>query len=116
MLGFAPQWQKPFRLERKLALAVEQLVSDRAHAGRELEDHSVRAFEIEELGRGGGCRPDQRPSGPGGRSEVERAHDVVAGLDLMIDVLDAGAVGRKQRDVWCTSSMRSSGRVARCGR
>ena len=32
------------------------------------------------------------------RQEIERAHHVIAGGDLMVDVLDARPVGRKQRD------------------
>ena len=30
--------------------------------------------------------------------EMQRAHDVVGGLDLVIDVLDACAIGREKRD------------------
>ena len=30
--------------------------------------------------------------------EIERAHHIVAGFDLVVDVLDARAIRRKQRD------------------
>src|SRR5262245_27722617 len=42
-----------------------------------------------------GPKSDVHPALP---EKVERAHNVVAGLDLMIDVLDAGTVGWKHRN------------------
>src|SRR5215813_10125093 len=74
----------------QLALAIEQLVGDRAHTGRILERHPVRSFEIEEFRRrrrmAAGAEGDVHPALP---QESKRAHDVVAGLNLVIDVLDA---------------------------
>jgi len=42
--------------------------------------------------------PDQTPSAPDGRTETKRPHHVIGALDLMVDVLDSGPVGWKQRD------------------
>jgi SAM-dependent methyltransferase len=86
-------------VEGKLPLAIKQLVGDLAHARGIFEDHSIRALEIEESRRGGWV-----PSGPEhhGHSafgqEIKRAHHVIACGDLMIDVLDARSIRRKQCD------------------
>src|SRR4029077_5989995 len=87
------------RVERKLALAIEQLVRDLAHTRGIFEHHAVRALEVEKSRRGGrmpSWSEHHRP--PAFRQEIERTHHVVAGGDLMVDVLDAGPARRKQRD------------------
>ena len=50
------------RLEGELALAIEQLVADRAHAARIFEDHSLQALEIQKA-RGGGWSPGPKTMG-----------------------------------------------------
>src|SRR5262245_13432307 len=57
-LRLGAPFAEAFRVERQLALAVEQLVGDLAHPRGVFEDHAVWAFEIEEPGRG--CRMPSR--------------------------------------------------------
>ena len=90
---------KALGLERELPFAIEKFVGDRFHPGGIFEHHAVGSLEIEKAGRRG-----RMPS----RTECYRdaplfqemigAHHVVAGLDLMVDVLDSDVVGWKQRD------------------
>src|SRR5262249_50048637 len=72
-------------------------VSNLADATGIFENHPFRAFKIEEASRGRRVTP-----GPEHdrhlplAKKIERAHDVVAGGDLMIDMLDPGSLGWKQ--------------------
>ncbi len=98
-LRFGAPFAKSLRIEQQLAFAIEQLVGDLAHARGIFEHHSIRPLEIEELGRGGRvpARTEDHAHLPV-LQELVRAHDVVTGLHLMVDVLDARPVGRKERD------------------
>src|SRR5262249_18582754 len=53
-VGLCAPFAEALRVERKLALAVEQFVGDHFHPRRIFEHHTDRAFEIQELGGGAG--------------------------------------------------------------
>jgi hypothetical protein len=92
-LQLCAPFAESLRVERKLTLAVKQLVGDLAHARGIFEDHSIRTLEIEESRRG-----RRMP---------------------MVDVLDARSVGRKQRvrvmDLVDTQQRRVADSVAHSG-
>src|SRR5690349_1252892 len=97
--GLGAPHAKARRLKPELAWAVRCLILDFIDAHRIFENHPVWSFEIEEAGP----RRRMAPRAEHDRhapfvEEVVGAQHVVAALDLVIDVLDAGLRGADQRD------------------
>src|SRR6266545_3869727 len=98
-LRLCAPFAESLRVEGKLALAIKQLVGDLAHARGIFENHSIRSLEIEEARRGGWMPSRSEHHGHSAfGQEIKRAHHVITCGDLMIDVLDARSVRRKQCD------------------
>src|SRR6266508_2263178 len=98
-LRLCAPFAQSLRVEGKLALTIKQLVGDLAHARGIFENHSIRSVEIEESRRGCGMTSRSEHHGYSAfGQEIKRAHHVIACGDLMIDVLAARSVRRKQCD------------------